>query len=249
MNKINRLERFIINIFKHGHSVVFLIEGRRGSGKTDHALLIKEIAHKYNKVQEFATNIKVKDPPFPIEYIYNLQDLEDWAKVGSNHKLMTIDESGRAFKRRSPMSKINLELLDKLQILRKYKLSLIMIAPDASKYVDSAALGSDILDCRIKKESWKNPKLAVYLDTLEGDTLSLHDVPPTSINYNTWDIGNFRLKRDVSKAVFSDPELNILYQLGQGKTIAAIGEHRQKVNRIVRKFCRHYTENITSQVT
>lgn len=146
------------------------------------------------------------------------------------------------------MSKLNIDFLDKFQILRKYKLSLILIAPN-EKYVDSAGLGSDVLDCVIIKPDFKNPKIALYEDVLELNSSRFNNIPATQIKFDTWDIAPFRAKRPLSKMSFSDPELQILYQLGQGAKYSDIAEHPQKINRIVRKFARIYTEKITSQVT
>lgn len=195
-----------------------------------------------------ASNIRIYKTPFPIEYIDNLQDLTAWCQAGPERKLFILDEAGKSLRRRTPMSKLNIELLDKLQILRKYKLSIIMIAPD-EKYMDSASLGSDVLDAIIVKPEFNNPKVGLYHDIMLNRAKAFNGIPKTSIEYDTWDIAPFKLKRDVSKAVFQDPELRILAKLGQGATYKEIGEHPQKINRTIRKFCKLYIENQVSPVT
>lgn len=242
------MENFIIQIFKHGNSVCIYIKGRRGTGKTDHSLFISEIVQANNLVKDFATNIKIYKAPYEIDYITNLDDLTDWCNVGTRRKLFILDEAGKSLRRRTPMSKLNIELLDKLQILRKFKLSIIMIAPD-EKYIDSASLGSDVLDATIDKPEFNNPKIAIYADLMLRKIEGFSNIPATSIKYDTWDIAPFTLHRQIPKVQFSDPELRVLAQLGQGVKYSDIGLHPQQINRIVRKFCRVYTDGVASRIT
>ena len=123
-----------------------------------------------------------------------------------------------------------------------------MIAPD-EKYVDSAALGSDVLDATIEKPEFNNFKKALYADLMLRFIKPFNNIPGTSIKYNTWDIAPFSLNRPIKKAVFSSPELQVLQQLGAGKKYSEIGLHPQQINRIVRKFCKEYTDKLASQVT
>lgn len=173
-----------------------------------------------------------------------MEDLEAWAQVGSSRKLAIIDEIGKSLRRRTPMSKLNIEFLDKFQILRKYKLSIIMIAPD-EKYIDSAGLGSDVLDAIVVKPEFNNPKKALYEDLMLRRSEAFSGITRTSIKFDTWDIAPFTLKRKIDKATFNDPELRVIAMLGEGKSYSEIGEHPQKITRIIRKFCKTYTENIT----
>lgn len=238
---MNNLEYFILKLFSHGDSVAVVIFGRRGTGKTDNALFIAEILEKHHKVFDFATNIHVYKSLFPIEYITNMEDLETWASVGARRKLFILDEAGKAFKRRSPMSKLNLKIMDNLQTLRKFKLSIIFIAPD-EKYIDSAGLGSDVLDGIIFKPEFKNPKVALYHDLQNYSSEAFTNLPQTNIEFNTWDIATFTLKSDKPKTPFTDKELAILEQLGGGVLRNKIPYHHEEINRTIRKFAKLYIE-------
>jgi len=184
--QLTEFEKVIVDLFKREISVCMLIDGRRGSGKTDIALLIAETLNKFNVISEVSSNIRIYKSHFPINHITNLDDLKLWCESSRAKKLFILDEAGKSLRRRTPMSKLNIKLLDNLQILRKYKLSLIMIAPH-ERFIDTATLGSDILDARITKIS---RKVALYVDAYQTTPIEFWDVPRTSIKFDTWDIPN-----------------------------------------------------------
>jgi len=212
-----------------------MIMGRRGSGKTDMALLIMEILNKFGVMTTFATNIKIHSSTFHIEHITNLQDLQFWCQNTRGRKLFIFDEAGKSIRRRTPMSKLNVEMLDQLQILRKYKLSLILIAPH-DKYVDNAALGSDVLDAIIVKHNFKNPEVALYRNLFENFEVWFTDIPRTMIDFDTWDVAPFKKDSPKRRPKFKDEMIAGLWDLTHGKTAKAIGWDSQQVARRWRKF-------------
>jgi len=216
--------------------------GRRESGKTDFSFFICEILFSLNVIRHFATNTKVYESSFPIERITNLPDLEHWAITLPGKKLFILDEAGKSFRRRTPMSKLNIELLDKVQILRKYKLSIIMIAPH-EKYLDSATLGSDVLDGVFIKPYFKNPKVGIYEDILEPFKITINNIPRTSVKFDTWDVAPFNATKPPEKPKFQEKSLNILWEWSHGKTYKELGLHRMQINRLVRKFIKEVLEN------
>lgn len=226
-------------IFRRQVSAFIIIFGRRGSGKTDLSLLIMEILYFFNEVKHFASNIKIFDAPFEIKHVANLTDLRQWCQETKGKKIFILDEAGRAFKRRTPMAKINVEIIDQLQILRKYKLSSIYVTPD-ERYLDSTALGSDVLDGILRKLSFKNKKLALYEDQLEGFVLRLWDIPRTSIKFDTWDSATFTLGQKISEFQFKDEELGYISNYTEGATIKEMGLHREQWKRIQIKHFREY---------
>lgn len=202
----------------------------------------------------FATNVKVFDSPFPIEHIDNLEDLDYWASTVYGRKIFLLDEAGRTMRRRTPMSSLNVKWLDDMQILRKYKLSIIFVTPH-EKYMDSGALGSDILDAVIVKPNFKNPKIALYKDILEDFGLSLYDVPRTKVNFDTWDTATFKKNSVKRKPKFKTKELQNLWDWSHGGTYKTLGIHPQTLNRITRKFIKealerdfHSSQNIGIEV-
>lgn len=234
----------IRHIFNRQTSTFLAILGRRESGKTDFSFLMCEILYALGIIKYFASNTKVHDSPFPIERITNLPDLEDWASSTSGKKLFILDEAGKSLRRRTPMSKLNIELLDNLQILRKYKLSIIMIAPH-EKYVDSAALGSDVLDGVFIKPYFRSPKVGIYNDGLENIKLTITNIPKTNVNFDTWDVAPFKATRKAEKPKFQDTQLDILWKWSHGDTYKSLNLHPQEINRLARKFIR---ESLESQV-
>jgi len=138
------------------------------------------------------------------------------------------------------MSSLNIKLLDDLQILRKYKLSLILIAPH-EKYIDNATLGSDVLDARIIKNPW-NPKIALYVDYFRSTPIEFYDVPRTSVKFDTWDVAPFTEHGPKQKPKFKDRDLEILWDWSHGATVKDLGLHPQQINRLCRKFIREVLE-------
>jgi len=250
MQSLNpKFVKLITYLWSRGISAFIVIFGRRGTGKTDFSLLIAEVLKREGIVQHFGTNIKIYKSPFQIEHIDNLEDLKLWAQNYSGKKLFILDEAGRTLARRSPMSKINLEIIKQLQIIRKYKLSLILVTPN-EKYLDSASLGSDVLDGVFRKTGFKIKKIVLYDDLLEGFRLNVYGIPRTSINFDTWDSADFTLKRQIINPLFSDQDHTLLWRYANSETIKQIGVHPEKFRRIVRKFLReHLKTHITSHIT
>lgn len=236
----NKLESRILHLFKQ-LSVCVMMLGRRGSGKTDMALLIMETLNKFGVMAVFATNIKIHSSTFHIEHITNLEDLRFWCKDNRGRKLFIFDEAGKSIRRRTPMSKLNVEMLDQLQILRKYKLSLILIAPH-DKYVDNAALGSDVLDAIIVKHNFKNPKVALYRNLFEDFEVWFTDIPRTLVDFDTWDVAPFRRDAPTLKPQFKDKDMNTLWEWSHGKSAKELGLHSMQLHRLNKKFIKEVLE-------
>jgi len=236
-----KLSNLIKHIFNRQLSTFLVILGRRGSGKTDFGFLICEILWSTNLIKHFASNTKVYQSPFPIARITNLPDLQSWANSLRGRKLFLFDEAGKTFRRRTPMSSTNIKLLDNLQILRKFKLSIILITPH-EKFVDSAVLGSDVLDGVFIKPSFKNPKIGIYEDQLEFFNFQLSNIPRTSIKYDTWDVAPFSAHKQEKTPFLKDKHLQILWEWSHGTPCHKLNLHNQTLNRIVRKFVKETLE-------
>jgi hypothetical protein len=234
--------KFIGHLFIRQTSSFFMIFGRRESGKTDFALLIAEILHAKGIIKHFATNIKIYSSKFEIKRITDLEDLKEWCKTNKGKKLFIFDEVGKSVSRRKPMSSLNVKMINQLQILRKYKLSIIGITVN-EKYADSAVLGSDVLDGYFEKPNFKNPKVGLFTDFLEDAEKSLTDIPPTSIEFDTWDVAPFTEFGKDRKPKFKEKELQILWEWSHGKGYKDLGLHPMQVNRLTRKFIRKTLES------
>lgn len=220
---------------------MIFIQGRRGTGKTDLGFKHLEVLHKYGLIVHFCSNTKVTDTPFPIEFITNMEDLEYWCKTIPGRKVFLFDEMGRSFKKRSPMAKLNLKIIEELQTMRKYKLSIIGIAP-SDKYVDSTALGSDMLDASWEKPIFNNPKVAHFHDELEENETTFTGIPATSVKFGEWDVATFVLHSPKAIPKFNDKDKQTLWDWSHGKTAKDLGLERTQIARITRNFVKDVLE-------
>ena len=233
---------FIVRLFTRATSAFIIILGRRETGKTDFGLLITEILEAQDIMKYFATNIKIYESSFPIEHITNLEDLRFWCENNKGKKLFVFDEYGKAMRRRKPMSRLNIKLIDDLQILRKHKLSTIAITVN-EKYIDNAALGSDILDGFFLKPFYKNQKIALYEDLLNLSTMRLKGIPRTSIKFDTWDVAPFKEYGVKKKPKFKTKELGDLWDWSHGMTAKDLGLHSMTLHRILKKYVKEVMES------
>lgn len=232
---MNELQYEIVRLFKKRPSVCVLILGRRGTGKTDLGLYFAETLLEFGVIEVAATNIAIHETDLPIDHITNLDDLESWAKNRTGKKMFILDEAGKSLRRRTPMSGLNIALLDNLQILRKYRLSLILITP-AEKYIDSATLGSDVLDLVIWKPEFNNPKVGVWVDQMTGENFRWSDIPRTNIKFDTYDVAPFMRNAPQKKPVFKDEDKQFLYEVySKTKTNLSTAERVRKM-RLTEKY-------------
>ncbi len=240
VQQVTELEDIILKLYERTTSVFTITFGRRETGKTDFNYLIDEILAKYNVIEMFATNGKIYQSSFPIERITDLETLESWCQSSTKRKKFTFDEMGKSLRRRTPMSKLNISLIDKLQILRKYRLSIAGITP-AETYIDNASMGSDVLDAIFVKPYFKNPKIVLFKDLLENKQIWLTGIPRTSIKYDTYDIAPFTLSQN-KLPTFKDKDIQNLWEWSNGKTSKELGLHSMQLNRILKNFVKKVLE-------
>jgi hypothetical protein len=139
------------------------------------------------------------------------------------------------------MSSLNVQLIGDLQILRKYKLSLIIIAI-SPKFVDGSVLGPDILDGYFNKPSFRNPKIVQYEDFLENFDLDFRNLPRTNTKFDTWDTATFVKDAPSQKPKFKDDDLNRILEWSKGAPINSLGVHPEQFRRSLRKFTKEILE-------
>jgi hypothetical protein len=239
---------FFLHLFRRQVSNFYIVFGRRGSGKTDFVLLISEILQEAGVIEHFATNTKIYESNFPIERITNLEDLKYWAKETKGKKLFVFDEVGMTIKRRSPMSTLNVSLVNELQVIRKYKLSLLATTIEEIN-TDKAILSPSVLDGVFIKPSFKNPKVAYFDDRLEYSTRTLTNIPKTSIHFDTWDSAPFERYSKKRKPKFKDEEKNKILQWAEQGNWEGTGLHRMQGHRLLRKYIKENLERDLEQVT
>lgn len=223
-------------LFSRQIACYLAIFGRRGTGKTDLSLLIAEILAYNRIIKHFSTNIKIYKSKFHIEPVFDLFTLKQWCKDTKGRKLFILDEIGRTVSRRTPMARLNVKVINELQILRKYKLSMIIITVDP-KYTDNAVIGHDLLDGVFVKPNYQNPKLALYDDRLQKNLRSkLWAIPKTQIDFDTWDSAPFTLQPPKRKPRFKDEDKSKVWDWATGKTYKEIGIHSEELTRLKRKI-------------
>lgn len=237
----------IKRLFLSQDSIFILIFGRRGTGKTDLALLLAELTYYQGIVKHIATNTRILDSNFPIDKIDNLQDLDYWGQKRKGRKLFVFDEIADAMSRRRPMASLSVELIKKFNKLRKHKLS--VVATTISKEVlDKAAMSRDLLDATYRKV-WKpktNPqiyKIAYYDNFLNGESITFGDLPPTSVDFDSWDGSEFSEKPTQTKRAFKDKDMEIVSRWANGETYKDLGVHPQQLTRAKKKIIRILIDN------
>jgi len=232
--------KMVKQIFFRQTSAFILVLGRRETGKSDFSLLLSEILFHRCKIKHFATNMHIYNSgDLDFKKIVSLDALREWCQFVKGRKLFIFDEVGKAIRRRSPMSSLNVKLIDELQVLRKYKLSIIAIAP-ASKFVDSSILGTDMLDGYFKKpyrfrDMRKNQKMAIYVDLLEGKNTKLFGIPKSNLIFDTYGTAPFTEHSKVKQPAFKNYQNQRLWNWAHGEEYDC---SRMTINRLSKKFVR-----------
>lgn len=241
MEQESGLIKLVKHLFNRQVSTFIIIFGRRGSGKTDMSFLIAEILYFLGIIKYIATNVEFEGASIPIVNITNLDDLKSWCIAHPGKKLFLFDELGRTISRRSPMSSLNVALINEFQILRKYKLSIVACTVN-EKYTDNAILGQDVLDGVWTKPNWKNPKIALYDDLLENIHSTYSNIPKTSIKFNTWSSAPFTKHGKSRMPAFKDKDLEILWKWANGAKQSELVSQPNVFHRIARKFLKDALE-------
>lgn len=225
---------------------VFFIEGNKGKGKTNFALLIAQICYTYKYRVHIASNIKTES--YMMEYINNYPDLENWLKAKNGKKLYILDESGKHIAKMAFMSGQNKNFMNILQLIRHYDGGFIGIAP-STKRVDSGLLNTDILDAKITKITLTTAKIVDYFNNC---CYFLNDLPRTSILHSSKDLAVFSMERKVEIEKLSDccQLAHYYYQYGSiRKAMTALGMNKEQVEvgkRLLIKHLRHTDKSLVT---
>lgn len=241
----------IRKLFTAQDSTFGLILGKRGTGKTDKALLITEILKTLGIVRHVATNTKIYSSPFPIQHIDNLQDLDYWGANNKGRKVFVFDEIADAMSRRRPMAHMTVELIKKFNKLRKHKLSIVGTTISES-VLDSSATDQDLIDFVFNcvwfpKGHSQARKIAHYNNLLTGESITWEGFPRTSVDFDSWDSSPFTETPSISKQQFKDEDMKIVYEWANGKTAKQLDLHPMQLNRKTRKIMKYLFEIYASQ--
>jgi hypothetical protein len=231
-------------LFKHESAVIFM-EGRKGHGKTDFSLRLGEDAYEKGFIKRIASNIRTEDER--VDHITSFYAFKNWLLENKGRKYFVFDEAGKHLSKVRFMSQINKVILDIIQLIRHYDCTFTAISPSPD-FIDSKYLGSEILDCRIKKIMKNNRHYAEVRNYLSYRVYVVKNVPRTSIKFWSKDIATFSLEDSVDIKKLSK-YAKVAYLYGKGMTMNQIGEelrpkrHRMEVSRMIRKYLRiHFQE-------
>lgn len=232
--------KFVKSLLTSQISIFIIIFGRRGTGKTDLALLISEIAHYENMVKHFATNTRILGAPFKMDHISNLQDLEYWGKKNVGRKIFVFDEIANAMSRRRPMAGLTVELIKKFNTLRKHKLTIIATTISES-VLDKAAMDSDLLDGVFRRPYFPDGhpqkcKKTRYINLLNGKKRRWTGIPATTVQFDSWDSSVFTEKPLEVNRAFKDKDMEIAYRWANGETYTQLNIHPQQLTRVKKKI-------------
>lgn len=223
----------LVSLFKRD-SAVIMMSGHKEDGKTDFSLRMGEDAMELGLIARMASNIKTDDER--CDHITNYYDLENWLMV-KGRKYFIFDEAGKHISRMRFMAQMNKMIIDIIQLVRHYDATFTAIAP-TEKLIDSRFLGSELLDCRIRKI---NKKFAEVRNKLSRQVYIIRNIPRTTVKFWSKDIASFTLEREYDMKKLSIYEkVALLY--GQGSSMQAIGDsldppiHRFAVARMLKRY-------------
>lgn len=227
------MNKDLLSLFRKD-SAIIMMTGRKGFGKTDFALRLGEDAYKEGLIKRIASNIKTEDER--TDHITSLYSLKNWL-IESGRKYFVFDEAGKHMSRTKFMTNLNKLMLDIIQLVRHYDATFTAIAP-SEKFIDSKYLGSEILDCRIKKIRLKSAEVRNYLSYR---AYVINKIPKTGIRFWSKDIAEFttETKLDINKLSIYE---RAAYQWSKGVPMDDIGvemepkKHRVQVSRMIRKY-------------
>lgn len=223
------------------HSAIVVIEGNRGTGKTDFSLRLAEDAKEDGCISSIATNIISNEPG--IKHVNNFPDLEYYLKFGSGRKLYILDEAGAALPSNRWMSSLSVKILGVAQLIRHYKGRMFFIAP-SKKFILTHLQNTEIMDATIEK---KGLTFATVKNYLTKQKYNLQDIPPTSFNFSQ-NPTFFTLEKPLNKDNLNQWEKDLFAYAIEGKSFKRIAEDTGRfptqVKRSLVAFGQHYFKKL-----
>jgi len=180
---------------KH-ESIFTCVVGENETGKTDFNLLQMERLHDLGIYHGFGSNMATLKADFPIDIITDFKTLEhtcrmlnpDPKKYGLKKYLFLGSEIGKWAPRDKAWK--NSDLIDKLQTVRKYGLSMLT---DAIDRIDARVLSKRFFAGLFEKPFKDNKRFATYEDWTTGRIHQFKGIPKTQIEYDTYETANFHM--------------------------------------------------------
>jgi len=238
--KIYGFNDFIKHVYGKSQSVFTCVLGKNETGKTDFNLLQLERIHDLGIGARFGSNMRTLKADFEIDFIQDFQTLEqtcrmlnpDPNKKGLKKYFFFGSEIGKWAPRDQAWK--NTDLIEKLQTVRKYGLSMLT---DAIERVDGRVLHPSFFAGLFNKPFKHNKKFATYEDWTTGQTYTFKDIPKTRIAYDTFETANFYMlpQGDADLVIPLSPEHEIVKKYLECGSWKLADIHPQEGKRAVQK--------------
>lgn len=248
MPRVYTFNSFIKHIYGKNESVFTCVVGENETGKTDFNLLQMERIHDLGLAEGFGSNMKSLKSDFKIDLIEDFETLEKTCRMlnpnPKKHGLKKYIFFGSEIGKWAPRDQAhkNTFLIEKLQTVRKYGLSMLT---DAIDRVDARVLSKRFFAGLFEKPSKNNKKFAIYEDWGNGQTFQFKDIPKTRIEYDTYETANFYMTPQVPENIRipMNPEHEIVKKyLECGKSWKKAGIHPQEGKRARDKVLEFHME-------
>lgn len=235
LRRIGTLSDLVHHMFRDD-SHYTIITGKNKSGKTTLAFNLMEKAYLNTEgFKWFGSNVKgIRDCPFPSDYVTDLETLEEAVDYADGKSLFFFDEMGKSLGKRKFMARLNVEFLEKLQVIRKSKLSLIGCAIGDS--VDREILKPYYLNSWIDKGSrYTKDKLTYYDIDLEA-TRTVSGLQRCQTKFKEYSVASFSLARKLNVKDLNSEFSQKLYRYRvEGLTRKEAGIHPEEYERYAEK--------------
>jgi len=172
------LANLFCRFFKQYKFPVCIVYGNPDTGKSDTACLLAEIGLAEGVLQCFASNMSTYGRG---EKITSLEDVNYWFQHQSGTKLFLLDEAGIADDTRSPLCGLTRKIRHSVFVVRKFQGHWVFILQDVKDL-----------------DTWKD--IAKIRCKWEEDLITVRDFPRTSLPFDTLDIAEFALDRQITDA-------------------------------------------------
>jgi hypothetical protein len=195
--------RRFFNQYKYPVGVIY---GNPDTGKSDTAVLAAEIGLREGYLDYFASNMKTQDGT----KITSLEEVKHWHRNQPGRKLYILDESAINVDARNPFSKQNRGVRHEIFIARKFKVHWFFILQeikDVDTWKNSELTGMIIKKGTYGGETGQNYK-AMFRLKWEEDLVPFYDFPRTSLYFDTMDIAEFTLNKqlnDITVSIQGEP--------------------------------------------
>lgn len=240
MPRVYSFNGFIKQIYGRSESVFTCVVGENETGKTDFNLLLMERIHDLGIGHRFGSNMQTLKADFEIEFIEDFETLEktcrmlnpDPKKYGLKKFFYFGSEIGKWAPRDQAWK--NTKLIEKLQTVRKYGLSMLT---DAIDRVDARVLNKRFFAGKFEKPFKSNKKFAVYNNWATGQTFQFKDIPKTRIDFDTYETANFYMAPQVpdNAVVPLNEEHKMVAKYLKSSSWKKLGIDTKTGNRAVRK--------------